>query len=54
MRKSINPNYLGNFSLDQCRKITIKELQKEAKKHIPEMMKKLSNSLELEFTPCKF
>ncbi len=43
MRKSLGPNYLGNISLDQCRKITIKELQKEAKKHIPYMMKNLSH-----------
>lgn len=41
MRKSLSPNNLGDFSLNECRKITIKELQGEAKKKIPEVMKEL-------------
>lgn len=39
MRKTITPHYLGSFSLNQCRKITIQQLYTEAKQKLPDIMR---------------
>jgi len=41
MRQRLDTNDLGRFSLNQCRKITVKELQNEAMKHIPDILKEM-------------
>jgi len=41
MRQRLDANDLGRFSLNQCRKITVKELQNEAMKHIPTILKEM-------------
>jgi len=54
MRKSIGPNYLGSFSLNQCRKTTIKELRETAEAKIPEIMYELGGNIALESIKCSY
>jgi hypothetical protein len=52
--KTIRPNHFGSFSLDQCRKITVRELFLEAKRKIPDMMRSIYPEGELVATSCHY
>lgn len=52
--KTIRPNHFGSFSLDQCRKITVRELFIEAKRRLPEMARSIYPGGELVTSECNY